>query len=341
MTVSIPSFICSVPSEELKFDSNSIIIEDDGNEYLIGKAAGEESLKSQRQVGGSLKRPQYRRLLKGLVASILREGNHQVSAALSAPLQWLDYFRDGAGKTILNDESQRILIETISEIKFKTASNISPWKICRVEINDPARVYAEIQAVSASIPSPLKTYVLWQLGHGDLQQVVIIDGKPQSSTLCHAEGISGAISKFATITGLSESEALKAWHLNTIPEKDGMNGLRIDASKQKAIAINKYYNEVFASLINKNEKYKERATKIVLSGGGAKDDMLVSLLRKEVESDGIYKLFKINDLPIKDIRCDDPSFTCVHGLTSIAAQFQSSKILALDIGNSYLKGNYQ
>jgi hypothetical protein len=320
MTVSIPSFICAVPSEELKFGSNSIIIEDDGNEYLIGEAAGEESLKSQRQVGGSLKRPQYRRLLKGLVASILKEGNHKVTPTLSASLQWINYFRDGAGHTRFNDENQKLLIDAISEIKFKTGSNLSPWKVCRVEIDDFAFVYSEIQAVAASIPNQLKTYVLWQLGHGDLQQVVIIDGKPQTSTLSHAEGIAGAIDKFAVLTGLSESEALKAWHSNTIPEKNGMNGVRVDATKQKSEAINKYYNEVFASLINKNEKYKERATNIILSGGGAKDEMFVSLLKKEVESDGIYKLFKISELPIKDIRCDDPSFTCVNGLLRIKHQ---------------------
>ena len=94
MPVSIPSFISPVPTEELKFDSNSIVIEDDGMEYLIGEAASQESLKSQRQVGGTLKRPQYRRLLKGLVASILGEGKHKVTPTMSASLQWIDYFSE-------------------------------------------------------------------------------------------------------------------------------------------------------------------------------------------------------------------------------------------------------
>ena len=79
-----------------------------------------------------------------------------------------------------------------------------------------------------------------------------------------------------------------------------------------------------------------------MSGGGAKDEMFVSMLKAEVEADGIYKLFKINELPIKDTRCDDPSFTCVNGLISIGSQVRSNyKILALDVGNSYLKGDYQ
>ena len=76
----------------------------------------------------------------------------------------------------------------------------------------------------------------------------------------------------------------------------------------------------------------------MLSGGGAKDEMFVSILKKEVEADGIYKLYKINELPVKDLRCDDPSFTCVNGLLSII-QNAGSKILALDVGNSYLKGD--
>ena len=103
-------------------------------------------------------------------------------------------------------------------------------------MDESAFVYSEIQAVAASIPPQLKTYVLWQLGHGDLQQVVVIDGKPQTSTLSQAEGIAGAINKFATLAGLSEGEALKAWHSNTVPEKNGMNGRRIDATKYKKIA---------------------------------------------------------------------------------------------------------
>jgi hypothetical protein len=340
MTISIPSFISPVPSEELKFDANSIIIEDDGCEYLIGEAAGQESLKSQRQVGGSLKRPQYKRLLKGLVASILGEGKHKVTPSLSASLQWIDLFREGVGQSLLSEENKKLLKEAISEIKFKTGSNLSPLKLCQVEFDEKAFIFSEIQAVASAIPPQLKTYVLWQLGHGDLQQVVIIDGKPQTSTLAQAEGIAGAINKFAALTKLSESEALKAWHSNTIPEKNGMNGVRIDATKYKTMAINQYYNEVFASLINKNEKYKERATNIVLSGGGAKDNMFVDILKREVEADGIYKLYKINELPVKDLRCDDPSFTCVNGLLSIV-QNTGSKILALDVGNSYLKGDCQ
>ena len=43
-----------------------------GFEYLIGEAAGQESLKSNVKLGGSLKRPQYYgRLLKALLLPLL------------------------------------------------------------------------------------------------------------------------------------------------------------------------------------------------------------------------------------------------------------------------------
>lgn len=334
----LPAFISSVPYEQMFFDNNSIIIEDDWNEYLIGLAASEESLKSHRQLGGSLARPQYQRLLKALVAKSLGEGDHKITIAMSSSLNWLKAFREKIGHTIISSENQNILTQLLADIKFKENFNTSEWKSCRVTLENPTLIFLETQAVSMVIPNQLKSYVLWQIGHGDLQQAVLIDSRPQTASLTQAEGLIGAINHFAQMIGLSEAQALQAWHTNTIPNSNNMYSDRQDALPFKKKAIKNYYNEVFATLLNKNEKYKERVTNIILSGGAVKDNVFVECLKKEIESEGIYKLHSINNLPIKDIRCNDPSLTCVYGLLQGAKEFHTkSKILALDLGNSYLK----
>jgi hypothetical protein len=334
----IPAFITTAPSEQIELDENSIIIEDESHEYLVGEAASEESLKCHRQVGGSLARPQYQRLLKALVAKTLGEGEHRVTMALSSSKQWLSKFRRDIGSIYFSDENETLLSEIVKDIRFKTKTNISEWKSCRITLEKPTFVFLETQAVFNVIPPQLKSYVLWQIGHGDLQQVVLIDGRAQTETIAQAEGLIGAISKFASNLGISEAQAIKSWHTNILPNSEDMQNVGIDATPYKIKAIKSYYNEVFAALLNKNEKYKEKVKSIILSGGAIKDGIFVDCLKQEIESEGIYKIHKINDLPIKDIRCENPSLTCVYGLMQGARLLTpKGKILALDLGNSYLK----
>lgn len=340
MKITLPAFISPVPIQQINFGDDSIIIEDyEGwNEYLVGQAASMESFKSHRQVGGTLCRPQYQRLLRALVAKSLGEGEHKITISMASSLLWIHRFREKIEHVTLSHENYNLLSKILKDIRFKEKSNTSEWKTCRVVLEEPAFIFLEVQAVSMVIPKGLKSYILWQMGHGDLQQVVLIDNRPQSSTLAQAEGLIGAIDKFAQMTNLSESQAIQAWQSNTLPTNEGMGNERKDASQFKQKAIQGYYNEVFASLMNKTEKYKERATNIILSGGAVKDNMFVGALKKEIEADGIFELHNINDLPIKDERCNDPSFTCVYGLLQGARDAGiKSKVLALDVGNSYLK----
>jgi hypothetical protein len=148
-----------------------------------------------------------------------------------------------------------------------------------------------------------------------------------------AEGISGAVKKLSEILNLSSAEADRAWRMNTIPKMDGMNGERVDCTSEKKRALTEHVNSIIGKLLNSNDPYRERTKNIILSGGGAKDDLVFQVLKREVEIDGLYKLHKISDLPFKNENCSDPSLTCVMGLLEKGD-------LGLDVGNSFLKGAY-
>lgn len=331
--VSLPAYVSPVPLEPVDL-KNSIIIEDEGIEYLVGEAAMAQKPDSTRRFGGTLGRPEYRRLLKALVAATLGAGDHEISkAALAAAMPYIDSFRKGPGSTELNTESEQILMDCISKINFRTKTTHSPLLTCSVKILEKPKVFHETQAVFFAIPNQLKSYVLWQLGHGDWQQAVIMDGQPMREAFVRAEGIAGAVRRLAESLQLTPAEADKAWRMGKAPKKGGMNGQYQDCLKQKELALKLHVNSVIGKLLNANDSYRERTQNIILSGGGAKDDLVFEVLKSEVEADGIYKLHRISDLPVKDERCEDAAMTCVHGLLTQAS-------LALDVGNSFLKGGY-
>ncbi|WP_397602206.1 hypothetical protein [Silvanigrella sp.] len=335
---SAPSFICPVPREPVILCPNSIVIEDDGIEYLVGKTAQLDAPESARAIGGSLATPQYRRLLKAIVAMSLGAGEHNVALALAVAQNWIDKFRDKAGSIKLTKENTELLKETLKEIKFRKGSSDSPIQICKVNFAIEPTVYFETQAVTFCIPNALKTYALWQIGHGDKQQAVLLDGRPATNALQRVEGLSGAIKRFAKNTGLTEAEAIKAWQLGTRPESDEMNGKRVDCTNEKKKAAKEYFSTSVSKLLNSMQDYRERVRNIVLSGGAAKDEIAVETLKNEVESTGWYKLHVINNLPKKDDRCEDPVFVCAHGLASAPFLQQHEGIkLGLDVGNFALK----
>jgi hypothetical protein len=328
--VSLPSYVSEVPREPIELDEKSIIIEDEGVPYLCGHAASLETPNGSRIFGGSFNRGTFRRFVKAAVAAALGEGEHSISAAMSAAHESLDLFRDGPGTYFLNSENERLFSETVSEIRFKTDSSNSNWKLCQVRLKEKTFVIHECQSVALAIPNQLKNYFGLQLGHGDIQQWLILDGRPMRQALIRREGIAGAKRKFAELTKLSTAEAEKAWIRNSMPKPGGMNGETIDCSKEKSQAMSLHFSPIVGEFINAIDPYKDRIKNGILSGGGAKDDMVCSFLKGEVEASGYYILHKVSELPIKDERCDDPIFTCVHGLLSKAQ-------LALDIGNNSLK----
>jgi hypothetical protein len=328
--LSIPSYVSDVPTEPISLDERSIIIEDEGVAYLCGHAASLEAPNGSRIFGGSFSRGTFRRFVKAAVAAALGEGEHSVSAALSAAHESLDLFRDGPGKVHLNAENEALFVETISEIRFKVGSSDANWKLCRVRLKEPTYVVHECQSVALAIPNQLKNYFGLQLGHGDIQQWVILDGRPMRQALIRREGIAGAKRKFAELTKLSTAEAERAWILNYMPKTGGMNGETVDCTKEKKQAMSLHFSPIIGEFVNAIDPYKDRIRNGILSGGGARDEMVCAFLKAEVEASKHFTLHKINELPVKDERCDDPIFTCVQGLLSKAS-------LALDIGNNSLK----
>ncbi len=333
-----PSFICPVPKEPVTLCNNSIIIIDKNVEFIVGKTAQFEFPESARAIGGTLKTPQYRILLKAIVALSLGEGEHDVSLALSAAQNWIENFRDKAGSIKLSKENKELLEEHLNEIKFRRGSSDSPIKTCKINIQNDPTVYFETQAVTHCLPTQFKNYVLWQIGHGDLQQTVLIDGKPVKNALQRVEGLSGAIKRFAKNTKLSEAEAVKAWQMGTRPESDEMNGKRIDCSNEKRIAAREYFSHSINKLLNTMQDYKDRVKNIILSGGASKDPVAVEILKEEVEQTGWYKLHVINNLSVKDEKLEDPVFVCAYGLANapIMQQYEGKR-LGIDVGNFALK----
>lgn len=332
--VAIPSYITGVPSEPIFFGDDSIIIEDQGVEFLIGKAASERDPEGARRFHGTFKRPQYRRLVMGLIASLLGEGEFEADLAMCAPRPSMGGFRKKPSSHELSDEQWELLVSSVSEIRFRKGSSEAPLKICKLRPTT-AKVLYELESVKKSIPSRLKSHVLWQLGHGDFQQITFIDNKPKVDTHAHVEGISGAIKIFAKLTGHAAADAEEGWRSGRLSRPGGMNGEVFsdeEYTELKLKALREYFGTTVPKLLNLNEKYRQRANNVILSGGGVHESLALQVLREEVEVEGLYRLFPINDLPISDERCNDPSFTTVEGLLSTGAS------VVFDAGNSFLKG---
>ncbi|MFW7379166.1 MAG: hypothetical protein ACOH5I_10195 [Oligoflexus sp.] len=323
----LPAFITKEPMNlSPDFMRDSISIRDQGIWLTVGRAAQILSPENSRAYGGNFKQPNYRRLVKAAIANTLGAGHHRISLALSASQNAFPHFVDRHSQML--EEQKRILEELVRDIEFKEHP-LGEVLHCKVEL-ETVQILFETQAVLQAIPSDLKSFVLWQLGHGDLQQVTLYDGRPIPTTHRRVEGLSSAIRDFAVYTNLALADAVNAWQSGQRIRSDQMNGDMVDVFAEKQRAIREYFATVTQDLLNLNEPYKQRSVAIVLSGGGAKDSMVVDCLRDEIESGGHYRLFVVDELPTRSKECQDPLFTCVQGLLRVAD-------LALDVGNSSLK----
>ena len=149
--VEIPSYVSSDFSQSSfgpdELNPSSVVIEDEGVSFLIGHDARKHSWDSTRVFGGHLKVPQYRNLLRALVAKTLGEGEHHIDIALSASHLWIDEFRENRKSIYLNSDHDAILRETLKLIRFKTSVNSRAWKECRVEILGRPFAFHELAAV--------------------------------------------------------------------------------------------------------------------------------------------------------------------------------------------------
>lgn len=342
--IEVPSYVSSEIARDgfgpNELHPRSIIIDDDGVSFLIGQDALTHSWDSSRVYGGHLEVPQYRNLLRALVAKTMGPGRHESTVAISASHLWIESIREHHQSVYLKPAQEKLLRDTLSSIRFKTSMN-SPWQECSVEIIDRPHVYHELAAVSFVIPRNMyQNYVLWQLGHGDLQQIVFVKGKPMPETLLRTEGVSFAVKKLGEILKLPNlALANSAWLDEKVQKSGDMFEASADCTGEKRKACRAWFSQqVIGKLINVLQQYKHLTPNVILSGGGAMDDVLVDVLREEVENLG-FKFHPINKLPgierlseAQKLALQNPKFTCLNGLATKADA-------CFDNGNSTLKGH--
>jgi hypothetical protein len=343
MRVELPSYITAYTNVSgfgsSDLGENSVIVDDGGVQFLIGEDARSTSWDSTRMHGGHFGVPQYRNLVRALVAKTLGEGEHETTLALAASHLWIDEIRQHSRTEIMKPEQKDMLRATVSDIKFKTSVD-SDWKHCKVRIIDEPKVYHELAAVSFVIPKEkYRNFVLWQLGHGDLQQIVFIDGKPMLDTIMRTEGLSYAIKNLGEILQITnQSIAEMAWINEHTQIAGEMNGKTVPCIEDKVRATRAYFSQqVLGKTLNRVQPYKHKVSNVILSAGGAKDSLFVQTLREEVEKIG-FQFWPIHNLKGMDVldatqkeRLMDPRFTAAQGLRTRAD-------VAIDIGNSALKG---
>ena len=333
-TVEIPAHITHLPyGDPFDLSKDSIIIEDSGTEYLIGGDARSEKPDSVRQFGGSLDSPQYRRLLKGLIAYTLGEGEHSCSVAISAAHHQMNKFRDGPRKFILSDSARELMLDTTQEIKFKKNRSDEQWKILKMTPQDDIRVFYEYQAVSLSIPADIKSFILWQIGYGDWQQTALVQRKPMNDASHRLEGLSGAVKLFAKKSGLAFGDAVEAWRTEVMPDANadsGLNGKTVSCKTLKENCLRHWIGAATGDLLPTIEQWRTRIKNLIVSGGLAKDETFWRIFQEEMQGQSL-KLWRYHELPEKfSMDTRDSSMSCVYGLLKRAD-------LALDPGNGRLK----
>jgi hypothetical protein len=243
----------------------------------------------------------------------------------------VDFFRgsEAKGKKEITVENYEIIKKVLSNIRFKKSLN-EDWQVANVTLEEVPLVHFECASVILGIPEKFRSYLLWQLGYGDWQQILMLDGRPIPTSMSLIDGISGAHEIFKQTNKLSHGQAAKAWETKLLPEKDSYNGITYDATEQIKRAISAYFSSKIGKQLNLIDQYRDRISHVILSGGSSKDEHVVEILRHELEAEGlklitIQQIMEKNDLPIKD-----PSFATIAGISKNAT-------LSIDIGNSYVK----
>ena len=317
--------------EDIDLDKSIIIKDEYDSELIVGRGAQLYQPEGAKRRGGQPAQASWRNFLRAAVAESLGEGQHEKTLAFSAPQSQLEFFRgkSARGVSTLTEENVEIVKNTVSKIEFKHHPD-EDWKVCNLSIREVPQVYFETACVAMGIPQRYKTYLIWQLGFGDWQQLAVIDGKPEPTSMELVDGIHGAYKIFEQKTGLSKSQTKIAWEQGQIPEVGGYNGKKTDASKHIIQSLGGYFNNRIGSMLNLIDPWRDRISHVVLAGGSSKDNKVLEVLSQEVEAEGlkvipIFKIMEAENLPIKD-----PSFATILGLMSKAD-------LLIDIGNSFIK----
>ena len=336
-TVHFKPDLCAVTNSrdpiELK---NSIVLVEGNSEYLIGDDAKDYGGSGQRLIGGSIQDKHYQRYIQALLAKGLGPGDHTISIGLSAAANYIDEFRTDKSSNVLNQEDHKLLAGLVAEIRFRSGRTDAPIQLCRVKLKpEDVPVLYETEAVRNVIPNTAMTFGIFQIGGGDWQSLLVVDGEIKRDTHARVAGIRHCISRMKEQFGLQPDTAEKAWHTETAPRW----GKHLYASEWESCvdATKEIVHSSVATyspeLVNKFQGYQDRIKAIVLSGGAVHDATFVDALIAEMPSR--YSIYTIDQFQIMEpdgSKLMDPSFTCAFGIHSTGVN------VGLDIGNAYLKG---
>lgn len=312
---------------------NSIVLIEDDTEYLIGDDAYKLGDSGARIVGGTVKDRHYQRLIKALLAKGLGAGEHEISVGFSASSNYMDEFRDSSSKNILSEEDFHILSDKVSEIKFRVSRTDAPVQVCRIKLTKKkVPVLYETEAVRNVIPEDAKTYAIFQVGGGDWQSTLVVDGEICLGTHTRVGGMNNCITTLAEDLDIAPKTAAKAWLTGKKPATDIDAGWEC-CKRDKSRVSRGFINAHLPTLLNSFEGYTDRIKAIVVSGGAVHDEEFVNALRDEVPSK--YKVYTIDQFETMEPggeKLMDPSFACAFGIQA------SGVDVGLDIGNAYLKG---
>lgn len=322
--VIIPSFKANLPSFAPKdMGDDDIAIQFSGSWYLVGEIAQMENPTGERMQHGDFSSKDIQLMVQAATAKAIgRSGTIETDVVVAAPLESIDQFRIGPGKTQLKEEQFLLLEKTLSEIIFRDGNTASEPKVLKIKIKN-AHVVNELSAVLQVIPQNFKRYGLIQWGHGDLQMVGVnegtVVGDPYST-----KGLWSAVRQFIEITRLKPAEGLKAF-------RDGYryNGSmtdKISCEQEIERSIEHHIMTDMAPIMNNLAKQNQK--NIIVSGGSAHNHIAMRLLENECKGRKM-NLYRISDLEGVDV---DPIYTCLEGLSKFGS-------LALDIGHSSLKAS--
>ena len=320
-----------VPAFALEKDS-IILVDQDGLETVVGSSALQLSPDGGRIFGGRPTDQHYQRMVRAVLAKGLGEGEHTVSVGLSAAKQSVLEFRGDRSSNALHDDATKALVSAISEIRYRVGTSDAPIKVCRVNLveDKPVQVLYETEAVSKIMPPQAQSYLLFQIGSGDWQSVVVLDRKIMHHTHQRVQGIAGAENKLMELLNLSRAETKKAWISSTRPDQS-LTSERVDCSTEKNRAARAHIAEHLPALLNSIEGLQDRIKAVVISGGAVHDEVFIHHLKQEIPSN--LKPLTLHELQIADPESGvlNPTFACAVGISSQGVD------VALDIGNSFLK----
>jgi len=316
--VELKAYVTPAPMGDLNLSPESILVEHEGSNYLVGEAALEQ-WGQLRQWGGSVQDPHYKILLKALAASILGEGEYKGDAILSAAHH-------------VKTDVEANLAEFPTEIKFKTERTGSPWKICKLKPKE-IKVKYEYAAVYEALPS-VSTAAIWQVGVGDFQQCGVVNGRGVGKIAQRQPGLGYAVNRLAERLKIDRATAMGVWETEVF-KGAGLGAVEINVKEIKIACIREYLAEIMPSLRMSLDQFKGSIDTIIVSGGPVKDETFWNVLKETVSG---FEIVKIDKLPegYNTDELSDPSFVVVNGLVKGA----TGETVAIDAGNGRLKAGW-